>query len=275
VPCYYPMSGWRQPSGSVVLGRRGESRALEQLQIPCGRCVGCRLRRARDWSIRCGLELSLHDTACWATLTYDDAHLPPTLSRSHLSGFIKRLRARVEPLRFRFFASGEYGERLGRPHYHVILFGLSTSFDLSVSGSWPFGFSRLDAISPASIAYVCGYTSKKAADCSEPRGERLDVRTGELYEFQPSFLQMSRRPGIGGASRSHWRSWRDSAIVDGDKVPVPRYLHQAYLDNASDSQLQHLSDYKESFGRKPYDELMAGAAIARSRIAITSDGRKL
>ena len=268
------MSGWRQPSGSVVLGRRGESRASDELQIPCGRCVGCRLRRARDWSIRCGLEMSVHDQACWATLTYDDAHLPVTLSRAHLSGFIKRLRARVSPLRFRFFASGEYGERLGRPHYHVILFGLSQFYDLSVSESWPFGFSRVDAISPASIAYVCGYTAKKAADVLESREERLDPRTGELYRFQPSFLQMSRRPGIGGGSRAYWRSWRDRAIVDGKPVPVPRYLHQAYLDNASVAQLAELSLDKESRLPRSHEELVAGAAISRVKVAISSDRRR-
>jgi hypothetical protein len=193
-----------------------------------------------------------------------------------LSGFLKRLRSRVSPLRFRFFGCGEYGERYGRPHYHVILFGLS-QFDHSqvISESWPLGFVRVDPISPRSIAYVCGYTVKKAAALREDKEERLDVATGELYRYQPPFLQMSRNPGIAGYHRgTYWRSWRDSAIVDGRKVPVPAYLHKAWLACASDADVQALHLERESWRQQSVQELLAGAADAVTRLEHSSSRRK-
>lgn len=69
------------------------------------------------------MELKDHRTAVFTTLTYDEQHCPPTLDRTHLAKFLKRIRRAAEPLRIRFFASGEYGEKNARPHYHAILYG--------------------------------------------------------------------------------------------------------------------------------------------------------
>ena len=44
--------------------------------------------------------MQLHHKAVFTTLTYSNEHLPPTLDRKHLGGFVKRLRdrlARSEP----------------------------------------------------------------------------------------------------------------------------------------------------------------------------------
>ena len=69
--------------------------------------------------------MQLHHKAVFTTLTYSNEHLPPTLDRKHLGGFVKRLRdrlARSEPGRtIRFFGCGEYGTRTKRPHYHALL----------------------------------------------------------------------------------------------------------------------------------------------------------
>jgi len=46
------------------------------------------------------------------------------LDREELQRFFKRIRAAADPRRFRYYASGEYGEESGRPHYHVVFFGL-------------------------------------------------------------------------------------------------------------------------------------------------------
>lgn len=46
------------------------------LRLPCGQCIGCRLRRSAEWATRCMHEAALHQHNCWITLTYDDEHLP-------------------------------------------------------------------------------------------------------------------------------------------------------------------------------------------------------
>ncbi|WNK13917.1 MAG: replication initiator protein [Microvirus sp.] len=242
MPCHHPIPAWRNAAGTLTLREpRSELPSAEYLRLPCGTCLGCRLSRAREWALRCSLELSLHDHACWTTLTYDDAHLPPTLDKSHLSGFIKRLRARVEPARIRFFASGEYGERTARPHYHAILYGVSDS--PHIPAAWPFGFARVDPLTPAAIAYVAGYCAKKVGWKLE-LGERVDPTTGEVYEYQPPFLLMSRNPGIAGAHRSTPSAWRRHAVYSGQLIPAPRYLHESWLNSATTDDISKLKEEK-------------------------------
>ena len=33
------------------------------IEIPCGKCIGCRLEYSRQWANRCMLELGYHDSA--------------------------------------------------------------------------------------------------------------------------------------------------------------------------------------------------------------------
>lgn len=240
--CLHPIPAWRTPGGVVLREPQEDRPGIRHLRLPCGGCLQCRMDKARDWAVRCQLELQDHSAACWATLTYADEHLPPTLQKSQLSAWVKRLRARLPEKRIRFFASGEYGERTQRPHYHSVLFGIDECED--IEKAWPYGMVRVDPITPAAIAYVAGYTSKKVGWRMEPR-ERVDPETGEVYEWQPPFLLMSRNPGIGGEARKHWRSWRNSCLWHGREVPVPRFLHDAYKAHASPLQLEKLQEEKD------------------------------
>lgn len=255
----------------VQLRKLGDSDQL--LMLPCGSCVYCRSVRARSWAIRCGLEMQYHLECCWATLTYDDDHLPPTLSKRHLSLFLKRLRDRLKPERVRFFACGEYGETTWRPHYHAILFG--TSDAQAVRLSWPHGFSRVDPLSPAAISYVAGYCAKKLGAVDEAE-ERIDRSTGEVYRYQPPFILMSRRPGIGGEARVHDKSWRRSAVWDGREVPVPRYLHEAWKASATPEEVAALqAEFAREAREYDYDRAVAGEKIAEARLTKLSQSRKL
>lgn len=277
MPCVAPFPAFRLPSGDISLDRRSEAVAVAFLKLPCGTCIGCRMRRARDWSVRCMLELAEHPESCWCTLTYDDDHLPVTLSRRHFSLFLKRLRVGVAPfLRPRFFASGEYGDKTYRPHYHAILFGVPrVAAQFAVPACWRLGRVQVDACTPASVSYVAGYVAKKAASPLERREDRVDLSTGEFYRYQPPFLQMSRRPGVGGGVRRLWRSWRDSAVSDGTRLPVPRYLHAAWVDAASDLERRNLEDEQAGMPVLSRRELDAIAAISAARLSLSSDARSL
>src|SRR5690348_1080134 len=115
MPCYAPLPAYRNPAGGVSMGYmpwqvQRDHLELEELRLPCGSCVGCQMSRGREWAIRCALEARSYPESVWGTLTYNEKYLPPTLSKRHLSLFMKRLRSKLEPRRFRFFASGEYGE---------------------------------------------------------------------------------------------------------------------------------------------------------------------
>ncbi len=93
------------------------------LDVPCGQCISCRLKKAREWSIRIMNECSYYEKNCFLTLTYDEEHLPSSysISKRELQLFLKKLRKKCK---FRYFGSGEYGDKSMRPHYHIILFGV-------------------------------------------------------------------------------------------------------------------------------------------------------
>lgn len=265
MPCFHRRKAWRTKSGSVTF--RSPAGAAEMLLIPCGNCIGCRQATARDWMVRCQLEMSKHKLVCWATLTYSDENLPPTLSKRHLSGFVKRLRTRIalqldrngNPRRFRHFGCGEYGEKRGRAHYHIILFGLGPKDKKDIEAAWGLGHVYVDQMGPAVIPYVAGYSAKKIGDrrktwVAPGRFERLDPGTGEVTEgvfrnviYQGPFLLMSRNPGIAGDARLYSSSWRKTAIWDGAEVRVPRYLHDSYKAKASPEALAKLQQEKDAF----------------------------
>ena len=210
---------------------------MSSLFLPCGRCMGCRLERSRQWALRCEHERKLHKDSCFVTLTYDDEHLPRdgSLNYRHFQLFCKRLRKKFGP--FRFFMCGEYGDNTGRPHYHALLFGLDfrdkkpIGKDLyesrDLSRAWSLGFASVGAATFESAAYVARYSLKKVnGDLAKDHYSRVDLETGEVYQIVPEFARMSNRPGIGAGWFHKYRECtypRDYVISRGKKCKPPRY----------------------------------------------------
>ena len=136
MPCYFPLQATfslrsdgkkdiRFSNVNAELFKAGLKPVGDNnLSLPCGRCMGCRLERSRQWAVRCLHESKCYDDNCFVTLTYSPEHLPKggTLVRKHLQDFIKRLRTANLDRKIRVFYCGEYGSELSRPHYHLCLF---------------------------------------------------------------------------------------------------------------------------------------------------------
>lgn len=277
--CFHPIHAWRTRWGQISIGK--ELADSVGLRLPCGNCLGCRQARAREWALRCRLELQQHDKAVFTTLTYDPEHEPPTLDKTHLSTWIRRLRKAVGPTRpLRFFACGEYGTRKHRPHYHAILYGISEKDRDTIHDTWAKGRTQTETVTPRSIAYVAGYTSKKIGYAKHAAEERVDPETGEVYQWQPPFIQMSRRPGIGGHARQWASSWRMFAIYDGQKIAVPRFLHEAWKKQATEEEIEKLITEKaqlnSTLSRDTSPErLEAAEKIAQKKQELQALKRKL
>ncbi|WNK14184.1 MAG: replication initiator protein [Microvirus sp.] len=237
--CFHPAKAFLLASGGISFVERGD--IIRDIEVPCGRCIGCRLDRARDWTTRLIHEASLHKPNWFATLTYDDQHLPnpPSLDYRDYQLFMKRARKHYGP--FRFFMCGEYGDQTRRPHYHAILFGLPLD-DLARWGGkdtaptftsptltkiWGKGMIVLGQVNPQTAGYVARYNLKKVnGDRAEAHYRWVDPETGDSHQLVPEFCNMSRKPGIGadwykkfhGDCHNH-----DFIIRDGSKTPVPRY----------------------------------------------------
>lgn len=241
MPCYRPVLAYRSRIGKGLTFRLEDSTGEEQ-EIPCGRCVGCRLSRAEDWAVRITHEAQFHQVNSFVTLTYDDEHLPGDLSlnHDHFQDFMKRLRYHFRPQQIRYYMAGEYGEKYQRPHYHAILFGVhfndrklwkvNNGNELYTSkyldAIWKKGFTTVGNVSHQSARYVAQYVMKKVfGKDQEEHYLRCDGQ-GEAYQLKPEYNQMSLKPAIG-------RDWfekfkcglypKDYVIVEGRKQPVPGY----------------------------------------------------
>lgn len=190
------------------------------LMVPCGRCISCRLNKARAWSIRLMHECKDSKISCFVTLTYDDQHLPKnkSLSVEDCQKFFKRLRKNTG-LPVRYFLGAEYGEDTKRPHYHVILFGLSKDFRNEILRSWGNGHITVDDVTPERCMYVAKYTTKKLT------GALKSTYAGRT----PEFGLMSRRPGIGARyleSNGRFIEQNGFVVVKGKPTSLPRYYSE-------------------------------------------------
>jgi len=250
--CRQPMPAFRHDDGSVSFVERGRDLA-SSFFLPCGQCVGCRLKRSREWAIRCVHEASLNDVNCYLTLTYSDEFLPAygSLKYSDFQNFMKRLRARFSNVRVRFYMCGEYGEDFSRPHYHALLFGFDfldkvrhgtspsgfpTYRSPTLEDLWPFGYSELGALTFESAAYVARYCMKKVTGSpSQSHYQIVDTDSGEvLFDRVPEFNKMSLKPGIGAGWLQKFRSdvYPEGRVVrpGGASFNAPRYYDKKQLD---------------------------------------------
>lgn len=157
------------------------------LEYGCGQCLPCRINRRRMWTARLVLEMasSAMPTA-FIGLTYHPKCLPEggTLVPKHFDEFRQKLRNRIG--RFRYYAVGEYGEKSGRAHYHVLVFGNFPEEEF-VQRCWKYGNVDVQVAGFLSTAYVAGYVTKKMTGKDDPR----------LAGRHPEFARMSLKPGIG------------------------------------------------------------------------------
>lgn len=258
--CYHPLKGYR----STELGPNGYGitfnavKALNPhnpIPIPCGRCIGCRMDRSKEWAIRCMHESKMHAHNCFITLTYDQAHVPASYSLELRDWqlFMKRLR-KHSSTKIRFYACGEYGPNGGRPHYHALIFGYDfpdkVLYRSNRSGDriykskllnelWGMSeLNELGAVTFKSAAYCARYIMKKMAGNDERQHNHYHRQSpidGNWYNVRPEFNVMSRRPGLGTAwfekfKRDAFPS--DFLIVDGRKVKPPAF----YLNKLEDDE---------------------------------------
>ena len=232
---------------------RWRASGTEYKEIPCGKCIGCRIEYSRQWANRMMLELQYHDSAYFVTLTYSDDFLPRnpvsdqetgeykydsfTLRKEHLSKFIKHVRKHFACQNIRFYGAGEYGSTTVRPHYHVIIFGLRlddlvvykrtpqgdilyTSCSLNECWSNFIGYDshgvpRYDQIGWCVVSPV---TWETCAYVARYVTKKMSGPLGEWFvsnNMELPFSLMSRRPGIGKKwYDDHPYFWQESDFIN-------------------------------------------------------------
>jgi hypothetical protein len=250
--CFSPLTAyWRTVNRDGITFDASRSATKVPFNLPCGRCIGCRMEKARQWGVRCLHEKRMWRDNSYVTLTYNDEFLPPggTLVLRDVQLFMKRLRkarnsTKSNPVRF--FLGGEYGEDNGRPHYHALLFNvgfpdrlfytnnkrgepLYTSAELqsywSVDGQ-TMGHCTIGEVTFDSAVYCAKYALKKVNGDLAADYYCVYDEFGECHDRKPEFAVMSRRPGIGKAYYDKYGKEvraHDSIVVNGREVRPPRY----------------------------------------------------
>lgn len=179
--------------------------------VPCNHCDQCFHSRQNDWLVRCYYESLNYEKKCYVTLTYDEEHIRPdySLDKQALQDFIGRVRFYFSKKnekynhgdirQIKYLASGEYGEKGGRPHYHIIFFGISPDEFFYLDGikvstciffrkKWGNGFQlKVLPYSEDAVRYVTKYCVKDSSIEVNSRHRLLKIGYHEYPEKRSIF----------------------------------------------------------------------------------------
>lgn len=186
-----------------------------KMRVPCGKCVACRIDRAREWATRIVHETGYHDSNVFITLTYDDNNKPldDSINKSEVQRFIKRLRKGLDK-KIKYYACGEYGERFQRPHYHLIVFGLGVKDKKYITNCWKKGFVYCGTVTYDSARYVADYVQKKYL---------RNYYNGKVKPFQLCSQGLGLRFAINNSKQLKEQLY---CTIRGVKVGLPRYYQK-------------------------------------------------
>jgi len=277
--CYGPISVG-VPRDSI---RPGGPKIWSEVTVPCGFCLGCRAKQARDWAFRILHETRVHDSAWFVTLTYSNENIPAygSLYPEHLRILFKTLRR--DGHKISYFACGEYGETTQRPHYHAVLYGLDLLDKHLLRDSprtpvwrspflesyWTHGLSEFSSVTPGSASYVAGYVRKKVRKKTFPEHyTRVDPDTGELVDLEPEFSRMSLKPAIGKRwIEKYWEDVypRDFVVMNGKEYKPPRYYDKWMEKNHPEIMFEVKMKRDSEAEYIPPEKLQAKEKIHRAR----------
>jgi hypothetical protein len=226
----------------------------EELPIPCGQCISCKLGYARETALRAEHESRMHELNSFITLTYAPKYLPEngSLVPNDLTKFIKRLRYRFPNMPFKYLACGEYGNNpttgeIQRPHYHLCLFGLDfydkQFFKYSKKGfpqyisptlskEWKYGFHTINDWDRELGQYTARYNLKKVINKEKDKLKReyhfvqpwqdeyANTLTGEIIDqatYEDYLKKQSIQPEFVRMSQNLGKTYYEKYSTDADK----------------------------------------------------------
>lgn len=198
----------------------------------------CLRAKAFEWATRVLHEMNYHPLNVFATLTYDDDHLPKdgSISKEEAQRFLKRFRRRLDGRSIKYYMCGEYGENTYRPHYHLIMFNVGfCDFKphplvrgFYIHDAWPHGHIFLGSVEAASIRYVSNYVTKKR--------HRPNLKVEKPFQLQSQ--------GIGkqfALDNSDQIIDNLDITINGVHVSIPRY-YKKLLDIETERLLDNRKD---------------------------------
>lgn len=267
----------------------------EAINVPCGRCQPCKLRRISAWSFRLNKEAERSDSAFFLTLTYDNDHIPiskngfMTLHKdqritkkgkkvywNHLQTFFKLLRYHNgktdKPIKY--YAVGEYGGETHRPHYHIIIFNckLSTLIGQKLATQHKYGTILLNGETPYNCkSWQCGHiTVGEFTEGSVGYTLKYICKDPQVGKFSrddrvPEYSLMSKKLGenylTDNMKRYHLNDLENRLYCttnEGIKLSMPRYFKDKIYSKYQRNKIAQHYEKKEA---EDYQKLTDKAQI--------------
>ena len=227
--------------------------------VPCGRCPDCKKKWRTQLAQRVRYELSQYrrDEVWFVTLTVNDDKLEEvfpdgSLNHVYFQKFMKRLRRRLEYHGFKgkikYLVAGEYGEKNGRPHFHMMLFGYrpkelkffykskkgySCYKDLFLEEVWGAGFVDVGYVDEYTAPYMVKYITK----FGEVKQEDFIVNGKNVRK--PYVVYPKKILGLDYFLANYEQILNNGYVLDsrGKKLGIPRsYLK--YCENTENIAIQ-------------------------------------
>ncbi|AZL82897.1 replication initiator protein [Apis mellifera associated microvirus 21] len=236
--------GFYSDGKTICWSQKKISKEFATFQLPCGKCLECRLEYARQWAVRCVHEAQMHDENCFITLTYDEQNLksdklvytdfqtfaknlrtnlfqelldsifpnqPQKLQRKLWNEFSKERKDELyNPKKISIFVTGEYGDKKKRPHWHALIFNWRPNdceYKYSNDrGDKCFSSQTLNDLWPHGVAELGSITFESAGYCARYAAKKLHHGRDGEHPFEP----ISKKSGKNAIGKSfiaeHWQS---------------------------------------------------------------------
>lgn len=214
----------------------------KNLLVPCGQCMNCRINKRDSWTSRILLEsLDATSSAFW-TLTFSDEGIetlaekgPRLLVRNFLNAVRMKEARAMNPAQLRSFGVLEYGEYTFRPHVHIILWNIASTWldpmpykpgmprPILHSKQWPHGHVDVQDLTTSSARYVAKYCCK----IEDPDAEPPTI----FYPMKPKLGSRGLDMYLESLSTGPLRNeeLQPTIRLDGKKFPVPTALRDQFF----------------------------------------------
>lgn len=182
-----------------------------------------------------------------AVFVVDNVPKVATLNKTDIQSFFKVLRRELLGHNLKYYLAGEYGPGTNRPHFHIILLGLSIlnkNHLVAIEKSWKkciwtpqrrtFCYGT---VSKPSIRYTCKYINKRffskdADKMKQQFGNRL-----------PEFQLVSKGIGLSWCIRNAKEIEKTGKIMYRTKErPIPEY-YKKHLSLSTDVMIKNRTEY--------------------------------
>lgn len=257
--CIRPIKAGFDRFGDMTYSSKKISLELAPFELPCRKCLPCRLNIAREKAIRCVHEAKMHPNNIFLTLTYNKENIGNgRLNYIDFQLFMMRLREKAtrnitdkelrEKFRISYMVTGEYGDETKRPHWHAIIFNYKPSdskrkyttergeiveTSRELSELWGKGNIEFGNVTIESAGYVARYAAKKLIHGQD-----------QEHDYHP-IHKTSSKNAIGKTYlEKYYRDIFNHGYVtlpNGQKAGIPRYYTDWFKKNHFDEYMHFVS----------------------------------